>query len=97
MQIKSPWATAVSGSAAMRTGRPVCSLMKRSIRRSSDSAAAEHQAVVDQIGGQIGTAMVQRQLDRLDDLLQGLGQGLPHLLAGDRRAARQAAYRVDAA
>ena len=36
MQINSPWATAVSGSAAMRTGRPVCSLMKRSIRRISD-------------------------------------------------------------
>ena len=33
-------------------------------------AAAEHQAVVDQIGGQVGTAMVERGLDGLEDFLQ---------------------------
>ena len=60
-------------------------------------AAAKHQPVVDQVGGQIGTAMVERGLDGFEDFLQGIGQRLADLLAGDRGLARQAADGVDAA
>ena len=46
-------------------------------------AAAKDHAVIDQVGRQIGAAMIDRGLDRLDDLLQGIAEGLADFFAGD--------------
>ena len=96
-QMYVPRATAVSGSAQTRVGRPVCSAEKAIESAQQRAAAGQHQAVVDQVGGQIGAALVERGLDGVDDLQQRRAERLANLLAGDRGLARQAADRVDAA
>ena len=91
-----------SGHGAQRLGRhpngQAGLLGDESIDSSQEGpAAAEHHAVFDQVGGQVGAATVQRGLDRLQDGLQRIGQGLADLFAGDGRLAGQAAYQVQPA
>ena len=96
-QISSPWATAVSGSGG-DADRQAGLLGEEAVEPPQQrAAAAKHQAVVDQVGGQVGTALVERGLDGLEDRLQRIGQGLADLFAGDGRLAGQAADGVQAA
>ena len=61
------------------------------------AAAAEHHATIDEIGDQVGAALIERGADAIDDSLQRIGQGLAHFAAADFDAPRQAGGDVDAA
>ena len=53
--------------------------------------------MLHQIGGQVGTAMVERGLDGVENLLQRVVQGLADFFAGDRGPSGQTADGVQAA
>ena len=77
--------------------RPVRAKSQRSSPRRQRTAAAEHDAAVDQVGDQVGAALVERGADAIDDAFQRIGQGLGHFARADFDAARQAGGDVDAA
>ena len=63
-----PRATHVSGSSAMWTGIWVASAMRRSRPGEQRAAAGEHDALVHDVGDELGRRLLDRVLDRLDDL-----------------------------
>src|SRR5437868_1808360 len=47
------------------------------------AAARQHDALVDDVGGELGRGMLERDLDRLDDGADGLGEALRDLALAD--------------
>ena len=74
-----PSATQVSGSSARLTGRPVAWRSTKSRLPSSAPPPGQHDALVDDVGGQLGRGVLERDLDRLDDRADRLGQRLGDL------------------
>src|SRR4029079_7769618 len=54
------------------------------------SAAGQDDAAVHDVGGELGRRLVQRGLDRVEDLTDGLVERAAHLLGGDHDRLRQA-------
>ena len=61
------------------------------------AAAGEHDAAVHDVGGELGRRLVERRLDRVDDLRHRLLERVPHLLAREDHRLRQAGEHVAAA
>ena len=61
------------------------------------AAAGEDDALVHDVGDELGRGLLDRVLDRVDDLLDGRLDGLADLVGADLDAARQAGQQVAAA
>ena len=60
------------------------------------AAAGQHHAALGDVGAELGRGLLERDLDRRDDLVERIGQRLEHLVAADREAARHALGQVAA-
>ena len=58
------------------------------------SAPGEHDAAVHDVGRQLGGRLVERRLDRVDDLRDGLLEGAAHLVGRDHDGLRQSGEHV---
>ena len=79
--LPAPITTAESGSSARKTGKPGLLAKQRVEVLEQRAAAGEHDAPVDDVGGQLGRRPLERHLHRLDDAVHRLGQRLAHLVA----------------
>ena len=61
------------------------------------TAAGEHDAAIHDVGRELGRGLVERRLDRLDDLRDGLVERAADLLGGEDHRLRQAGEHVAAA
>ena len=76
-----PLATVAIGWGSKRTGRPQA-LGEEAIQAAQQpAAAAEHHAVLREIGRQVGTALVQCGAEGVDDFFQRVLQGMAHFFA----------------
>ena len=92
-----PLATVANGWGSKRTGTPRA-LGEEAIQPAQQAAAAaEHHAVLREIGRQVGTALVERGAQGVDDFFQRVLQGMADFFAADRRPAGKAADRIRAA
>ncbi len=62
--------------------------------RQQGPAASQDDAAIHDVGGQLGRRLVERRLDRLDDLLHRLVERAPHLLGAEHHGLRQAGEHV---
>src|SRR3954471_22657207 len=60
------------------------------------AAASQHDTLIDDIGGQFGRGVFERDLDRLDDLSDRLGEAFADLPFGDDNLLRDAVHQVAA-
>src|SRR2546425_466299 len=60
------------------------------------AAAGQHDALVDDVRGQLGWRALETDADRLDDLVDGLEERVPDLLVGDLDRLRHAGDQIPA-
>ena len=77
-----PSATQDSGSSAIETGRPVACAQHVVEIAEQRAAAGQHDALVDDVGGEFRRGVLERHLHRLDDRADRLGQALGDLPLG---------------
>ena len=92
-----PRTTHVSGSSATWTGIWVASATRLSRPGEERAAAGEDDALVHDVGDELGRRLLDRVADRVDDLLDGRLDRLADLVRSDLDAARQAGEQVAAA
>ena len=86
-----PMTTLNSGLWAMLMGMPVSPPVEPG---QQGPTTGDHDALLHDVGGELGWGAVERGLHCVDDCGDRLGEGFTHLLGGHRNGARQTADEV---